>query len=208
MAQKRTDQPAQRLSVVVPVYNEAPGILRFHEALSTVLGSLHKPCEIIYIDDGSIDDTAKILAGIAADDTRVSVLELSRNFGHQAALIAGLDRALGDVIITLDGDGEHPCELIVQMIELIDMGYEVVLTQRASDKMQLPLTKRFSSALFYAVINRLSETPRFSRSRWRQFSLWLGWAGCSWCWPSWRRSASSACGYWERAMCSRPVGAR
>jgi glycosyltransferase involved in cell wall biosynthesis len=159
MAEKRTDPSALRLSLVVPVYNEAPGILRFHQTLSTVLDSLHKPCEIIYVDDGSTDDTSKVLAGIAADDTRVTVLELSRNFGHQAALTAGLDKASGDVIITLDGDGEHPCELISQMIDLIDMGYDVVLTQRANVERQLPITKRLSSSLFYALINHLSDTP-------------------------------------------------
>jgi dolichol-phosphate mannosyltransferase len=149
----------RKLAVVVPVYNEAEAVPAFHQALASVLERLAYSAAIYYVDDGSTDGTGEALTRIAAADKRVTVLELSRNFGHQAALAAGLDRATGDVIITMDGDGQHPCELIIDMLGLIDAGYDVVLTQRMREGgAQLPFSKRVASDLFYVLINRLSDT--------------------------------------------------
>jgi len=145
------------LAIVVPVYNEAQALPAFHRALSAALDGLTLTASICYVDDGSTDATPAVLRQLVADDSRIHIIELSRNFGHQAALSAGLDHANSDVIITMDGDGQHPGELIPQMVELISMGYDVVLTQRV-EATNLPFTKKLTSGLFYNVINRLSDT--------------------------------------------------
>jgi polyisoprenyl-phosphate glycosyltransferase len=151
MAEVRT------VAIVVPVYNEAEVIAEFHSRLCSVVSQLLYLCTIYYVDDGSTDNTREILRQLAQKDERVEVIELTRNFGHQAALMAGIDRCNADVIITMDGDGQHPAELIPQMIDLIVMGYEVVLTQRLSDP-NLSNVKRWTSRVFYASINRFGET--------------------------------------------------
>src|SRR5688500_1104472 len=117
---------------------------------------------IYSVNDGSVDGTAAALAKLAADDADVTVVELSRNFGHQAALTAGLDRADGDVVVTLDGDGQHPPELITQLIDLHRAGYEVVLTQRvAADR---PRLKRWTSRAVYRLLSPISDTPITDRA--------------------------------------------
>ena len=151
MAEVRT------VAIVVPVYNEAEVIAEFHSRLCSVVSQLPYSCAINYVDDGSTDSTREILRQLADQDTRVAVIELTRNFGHQAALMAGIDRCNADVIVTMDGDGQHPAELIPQMIDLIVLGYDVVLTQRLSDP-NISIAKRWTSRVFYAWINRLSET--------------------------------------------------
>src|SRR5919197_1091537 len=122
------------IDIVVPLYNEEQGLGEFHRRLMDVVTPLRRAHDVrvCYVDDGSVDGTAIELAKLAADDAGITVLELSRNFGHQAALTAGLDRAEGDLVVTLDGDGQHPTELIPQLIDLHLAGYDVVLTQRVS----------------------------------------------------------------------------
>jgi polyisoprenyl-phosphate glycosyltransferase len=111
---------------------------------------------IYYVNDGSVDHTGAELAKLAADDAGVTILELSRNFGHQAALTAGLDRAEGDAVVTLDGDGQHPPALIADMVALYRAGYEVVLTQRvAADQ---PRFTRWASAGFYRLLSAIGDT--------------------------------------------------
>ena len=109
------------------------------------------------MNDGSVDHTGAELLKLAADDAGVTILELSRNFGHQAALTAGLDRAEGDVVITLDGDGQHPPELIADMIGLYRAGYDVVLTQRVAA--EASRFKRWTSAAFYRLLSVIGNTP-------------------------------------------------
>ena len=148
-----------RIDVVVPVYNEEQVVGEFHRRLMGVVGVLRREhaVGIYYVNDGSRDGTAARLAKLAADDADVTVIELSRNFGHQAALTAGLDRAQGDVVITLDGDGQHPPDLIPQMVDLYRAGYEVVLTQRlAADRARF---KRWTSDGFYRLLSLISDTP-------------------------------------------------
>lgn len=153
------DGPRLVIDIVVPVYNEELVVAEFHRRLMDVVTVLRREHEvrICYVDDGSADGTAGELAKLTADDNAVSVLELSRNFGHQAALTAGLDGAQGDVVVTLDGDGQHPPELIVQMVELHQAGYDVVLTQRVSA--DRPRVKRWTSSAFYRLLSRISDTP-------------------------------------------------
>ena len=147
------------IDVVVPLYNEEQVVAEFHRRLMDVLTPLRRQHDvsIYYVNDGSVDHTGAELAKLAADDPDITVLELSRNFGHQAALTAGLDRARGDAVITLDGDGQHPPELIVDMVALYEAGYEVVLTQRVSADQ--PRFKRWTSTAFYRLLSAIADTP-------------------------------------------------
>lgn len=153
------EQRRLAIDVVVPLYNEEQVVAEFHRRLMEVLTPLRRQHDvsIYYVNDGSVDHTAAELAKLAADDPDITVLELSRNFGHQAALTAGLDRARGDAVITLDGDGQHPPELIVDMVALYEAGYEVVLTQRVSADQ--PRFKRWTSTAFYRLLSAIADTP-------------------------------------------------
>jgi glycosyltransferase involved in cell wall biosynthesis len=153
----RTRKPALALTVVVPVYNEEAALPAFHTELRTVLEGLRLPYTILYVDDGSSDATPRLVDDLAESDPRVRALHLSRNFGHQAALTAGLDHAEGDVVITLDGDGQHPPQLIPEMLRLHAAGYEIVQTQRL-DTARTSAFKRWTAGLFYALINRIGDT--------------------------------------------------
>jgi polyisoprenyl-phosphate glycosyltransferase len=155
-------QPLQ-VGIVVPLYNEAIGVQEFHKRLCAVLDRLPYEFRIWYVDDGSEDQTGAIVTNISAHDSRVTMLQLSRNFGHQIALTAGLDHADGDAIITMDGDGQHPPELVPRLLELYEQGYEIVLTQR-SDTAGTHRFKRLTSQGFYWLINCLSETEMLSDS--------------------------------------------
>ena len=145
------------VDLIIPVYNEQGVVSTFHAQLRQAVDALPYTFTILYVDDGSSDDTPAELAALAQADGRVRVVTLSRNFGHQAALSAGLDRASGDFTITLDGDGQHPPTLIPQMLSLAQAGYEVVLTQRLESD-ELPWFKRATSALFYRLLNRVGST--------------------------------------------------
>jgi glycosyltransferase involved in cell wall biosynthesis len=159
----QTRYPPQHVDIVVPVYNEAVGIRQFHERLYRVVEGLPCECTIWYVDDGSEDQTAELVDNIAKRYPSVRLLELSRNFGHQIALTAGIDHADGDVVITMDGDGQHPPELIPTLIATYQEGYDIVLTQRveATDPGGF---KRMTSRGFYWLINRLSNTEVIARS--------------------------------------------
>ena len=108
------------VGIVVPIYNEEEALPAFHEQLRGVLQALPYSFFIYYVNDGSSDQTGRLLKELACEDARVTVIELSRNFGHQAALTAGMDAAAGDYVITMDGDGQHPPALIPAMLELAD----------------------------------------------------------------------------------------
>jgi glycosyltransferase involved in cell wall biosynthesis len=146
-----------QVDILVPVYNEEAVIEVFHRALLQVIDSLPHRFRIYYINDGSNDGTQEAITGLAQADGRVTAVELSRNFGHQAALSAGLDLAGGDVVISMDGDGQNPPELIPQMLSLFQSGYDIVLMQRL-DRAKTSPFKRWTSSGFYWVINRLSNT--------------------------------------------------
>jgi dolichol-phosphate mannosyltransferase len=146
------------LAIVIPVFNEAGVIKQFHDRLCAVVDRLPPRVRFYYVDDGSSDGTADSLEQLAKRDKRVTVLPLSRNFGHQAALTAGLEQAEGDVLITMDGDGQHPPEMIPQMLELMKGGYDIVQTQRV-DEAEPASFKKWTSGLFYRLINAISGTP-------------------------------------------------
>ncbi len=145
-----------RVDLVIPVYNEEGVVEQTYEEICKVIDALPHKFTIYYVDDGSEDGTVKSLDALARRDKRVVVLELSRNFGHQAALTAGLDAAQGDFVISMDADGQHPPSLIPQMIELFQQGYDVVQAQRVDAGGAS--FKRLTSAAFYRVINAISGT--------------------------------------------------
>jgi dolichol-phosphate mannosyltransferase len=145
------------LELVVPVYNEQEGIVAFHQSLAAATESPQGfTRRYIYVDDGSTDDTPVLLERLAAEDSRVTIIRLSRNFGHQAALTAGLDAAEGDVVLTMDGDGQHPPSLIPEMLKLHLAGYDIVQAQRI-DVSETGVFKRSTSRLFYRLLSAIGE---------------------------------------------------
>lgn len=150
--------PAKLLSVdiIIPLYNEEESLLAFNQQLCTTINQLPYDFKLWYVNDGSTDGTQKIIQSLVDQDKRIVGLELSRNFGHQAALTAGLDLADGDLIITMDGDGQHPPELIPEMIRLAETDYDVVIAQRI-DRVSASF-KGISSRIFYRLINTIGDT--------------------------------------------------
>jgi glycosyltransferase involved in cell wall biosynthesis len=142
--------PLPLLSVVAPAYDEAAALPFFHEQLIRVLDTLREDfaCEIVYVDDGSADETPAVLAALARDDDRVRYLRLSRNFGHQAALTAGLEHARGAVVISMDADGQHPPAVIRELLARWREGFPVVVTLRR-DHQSLGVFKKATSRVFY-----------------------------------------------------------
>ncbi|MCZ6684153.1 MAG: glycosyltransferase family 2 protein, partial [Planctomycetota bacterium] len=151
-------RPRKSVCIVSPCYNEADAIDAFHAELSTVLDRLDSELEftIVLVDDGSTDATLERLNAIACRDARVRVYSLSRNFGHQIALSAGLDVGVGDAVIMLDSDLQHPPALIPEMLERWRAGYDVVsATRRRSEGASF--LKNATSRVFYWLFNRLSD---------------------------------------------------
>lgn len=148
------------ISVVVPVYRSEDILPHTHERLTRVLEGLAPEFtyEIVYVDDGSPDGSLQVLRDIAASDDRARVLALSRNFGHQISLTAGLDAARGDVVVIIDDDLQDPPEVIPGMLELWREGNKVVYGVRTVRKGESTF-KRFTAAWFYRFIQRLSDTP-------------------------------------------------
>ena len=145
------------IDLIVPVYNEAGVVEQTYANICKVIDHLLYNFTIFYVDDGSEDTTVSSLNTLAKNDPRIIILEFSRNFGHQAALTAGLDASQGDFVISLDGDGQHPPEMIPQMIALFEQGYDIVQAQRIEEGQSFSF-KQFTSSGFYALINNMSGT--------------------------------------------------
>ena len=148
---------AKGLSIVVPVYNEAAGLAALHQRICDLARTLQEryrlACEVVYVDDGSKDDTLAIAQGLAANALDVQVVSLSRNFGKEAALMAGLDHARLGAVMFMDGDGQHPPALIEQLVRhWIEDGYDVVYTAKAHRDNETFL-RRVAVHGFYALIN-------------------------------------------------------
>ena len=152
-----TSDAIRTLSIVVPVYNEEEVVETFHQQLQRVIDRLPVRVMVYYVNDGSTDRTGEIVQRLAAVDRRIAYLELSRNFGHQAALTAGLDVAPGDAVVTMDGDGQHPPDLIPRLLDVFRAGCDIVLTQRVDDH-TTSVFKRQTSEWFYRFINQIGET--------------------------------------------------
>jgi hypothetical protein len=147
-----------QLSVVVPVFNEAEVLAETHRRLTTTLARLGEPYEILYVDDGSTDGSPQVLAAIADGDPAVGVLSLSRNFGHQPAITAGLEHARGQAIVVIDADLQDPPELIPDLVAEWRRGYAVVHARRTARRGE-SVVKRLSAAAFYRLLGRLSDAP-------------------------------------------------
>jgi dolichol-phosphate mannosyltransferase len=160
------------VSIVCPAYQEEEVMPLFHHELAAVLASLEHEYrfEIIYVDDGSRDGTLDVLKQMTRQDPRVAYLSLSRNFGHQAALTAGLEHARGAAVISMDSDLQHPPRVLPQLLATWQQGYDIVITIRADDQ-RLSLFKRVSSAAFYRLMGFLSDTDiRLAASDFRLMS--------------------------------------
>lgn len=142
-------------SIVIPVFNEEQNIPELYARLCQVTSRLPQRFEFIFVDDGSTDGTFAQLAGLHHQDPRVKVLQLSRNFGHQIALTAGMQYARGAAVITMDGDLQHPPELIPELIRQWQAGYEVVYTIRKETKGAGPI-KTLTARLFYHLLRWLT----------------------------------------------------
>jgi len=151
-------QPSVVLSVVVPVFNEAPVIQDFHRRLVAVLDTLAIACEVLYVNDGSSDDSMRLLRGFAEGDARVVLLDFSRNFGKEIALTAGLDHASGEAVVVIDSDLQDPPELIPDMLREWKTGVDVVMMRRQSREGESWLKKATASS-FYRLIGSIGELP-------------------------------------------------
>ncbi len=145
------------LSIVVPVYNEAAGLVDFQDSLLQAITTAQvADYEVIYVNDGSTDQTTEVVAQLCGEDAKTRLISLSRNFGKENALSAGLAEAKGDAIITIDGDGQHPPELIPDFVEAWRNGAQVVVGVRDGSG-SVSTWKNFQSRIFYKIFNRLSE---------------------------------------------------
>lgn len=158
MAQLILPNRALALSIIIPVFNESAVLEIFHKRLSATLDSLNCDCEILYVNDGSSDSSLSIMRSVQATDERVSIIDLSRNFGKEIALSAGLDYTTGDASIIIDADLQDPPELIPVLLQRWQDGYDVVYAQR-KNRAGEGYIKKITAYGFYRVIRRLCDFP-------------------------------------------------
>ena len=144
------------LSVVVSVYNEEQALPMFYETTKPILENLDWDYELVFVNDGSKDRSAEILRDLAQNDQKVKVIYFSRNFGHESAMIAGIDYASGDAIVCMDADLQHPPQCLPAIIEKLEEGCGVISMVRTKNR-SAGLIKNITSAGFYALINALSD---------------------------------------------------
>lgn len=154
----RAADVAPALSVVIPVYNEQAVLPEFHRRLATVLTELGGSSEILYINDGSTDASFTILNGIREADYRVALINLSRNFGKEIAVTAGLDHVRNDWVVVIDADLQDPPELIPRLIEKSQEGFDMVYAKRRERRGET-LMKRATANIFYRLVRRISDIP-------------------------------------------------
>ena len=144
------------LSVVVSVYNEKEALPMFYETAKPILDALSWDYELVFVNDGSQDGSLEVLKAFAKSDERVKVVSFSRNFGHEAAMIAGIDYARGDGIVCMDADLQHPPEILEQIVAKLDEGYGVISMVRTRNT-SAGLVKNITSSAFYRLINTMSD---------------------------------------------------
>lgn len=144
------------ISVVVPVYNEKDNLDEFYSRMVKVIESLQIPVKVIFVNDGSSDDTLERIANIANNDERFALINLSRNFGKELAMTAGLDNAPGDAVIVIDADLQEPPELIPELIEKWRQGFDVVYAVRKTRGKE-PFLKTVAAYMFYRVMKKISK---------------------------------------------------
>ena len=146
------------ISIVTPVYNEEDNVVFFHEEITKVMKTTGMDYELIYVNDGSKDRTDELIRELAEKDSHVRAITFAGDFGHQTAITCGMDFARGDAVITMDGDMQHPPELIPLLLEKWKDGYDIVQTIRTSTE-DSGFIKKITSAGYYKVINSISKTP-------------------------------------------------
>jgi len=144
------------ITIVVPVYNEEDNIVHFYQAVCDVMASQPYRFELIFVDDGSADRSREIICGLEEKDDKVQGMFLARNYGHQLALTCGLDYAEGDAVITMDGDMQHPPELLPTLLNLWEEGAEVVQTIRQTTE-GVSWLKKMTSKYYYRLLNKMSD---------------------------------------------------
>lgn len=146
----------KRLSVVVSVYNEEKALDQFYVETTKVLNSLSWDWELLFVNDGSSDNSLEVLDRLAGQDSRVKVISFSRNFGHESAMIAGIDYSSGDGVVCMDADLQHPPECLPEIVEKMEEGYQIITMVRTSNE-SAGFIKNVASSAFYALINRMSD---------------------------------------------------
>lgn len=144
------------ISVVVSCYNEELALDQFYQETARILNKLNWDYELIFVNDGSQDGTMKILDGLSRKDKKVKVISFSRNFGHEAAMIAGLDYSSGDGIVCMDADLQHPPQYLPEIVRKLEEGYDVINMVRTKNE-SAGWFKNFASSAFYHLINVLSD---------------------------------------------------
>jgi dolichol-phosphate mannosyltransferase len=144
------------ISVVVPVFNEVGNIKVLVDRIILALSSLNSSYEIIFIDDGSTDGTYELLHVMRSNNANIKSIHFSRNFGHQAAINAGIESSAGEIVVTMDADLQHPPELIPKMIEELKKGYDIILTERVENKEKNKI-HAILGAIFYRILNIMSD---------------------------------------------------
>ncbi|MBW4520411.1 MAG: glycosyltransferase family 2 protein [Scytolyngbya sp. HA4215-MV1] len=145
-----------KYSLIVPVYNEEATLPELYRRVSSVMGQLDAPAELVLVNDGSHDRSLEIIRDLNHKDPRVCYISLARNFGHQVAVTAGLNFVRGRVVIVLDADLQDPPELILDMVEQWQQGYQIVYAQR-TQRHQESWFKRFTAYAFYRLLKRLAD---------------------------------------------------
>jgi len=146
----------KKLSVVIPIFNEEENITPLYRELKTVLEGMRAKYEVIFVDDGSDDGSNKVLQKLAKDDKGIKVIQFRKNFGQTAALAAGVEHARGEIIVTMDGDGQNDPRDIPRLLEKLEQGYDVASGWRKNRKDPL-LNKKFPSALANKLISWLTR---------------------------------------------------
>ncbi|VAX10265.1 Glycosyl transferase, family 2 [hydrothermal vent metagenome] len=144
------------ISVVVPVYNEMDVLPEFHLRITTVLDGLPMKSEVVYVNDGSKDDSLSIINGFYEEDVRVAIVDLSRNFGKEIAMTAGIHKAQGDAVVVIDADLQDPPELIPKLIDEWQKGYDVIYAKRARRDGESAF-KKLSAHLFYRLMRSIGK---------------------------------------------------
>ncbi|MFY7964216.1 MAG: glycosyltransferase family 2 protein [Chitinophagaceae bacterium] len=147
----------QLISIIIPAFNEEKNVSIIAAAIEQVFANTKYTYEIIFVDDGSKDDSANVVKQLSLKNDNIKYIFFSRNFGKDNALSAGLQKAKGDAIVTIDADMQHPPEMILQMIELWQQGNEVVYTYREEKNEHASKINHLGSSLFYKTINKLSD---------------------------------------------------
>ncbi len=150
------EERMKKISLVIPVFNEEENLREFHKRITEVMSNESYEYNIIFVDDGSKDGSRAILNELSKKDYHVEAYLLSRNYGHQMAITCGLDNADGDAVISMDGDLQHPPELVPEMLRLWEQGYEIVQTKRLATE-DAGLVKNITSSVYYKIINALSK---------------------------------------------------